>query len=130
MRFDILKLFGCAGPVLLLGLSLVAAGGAPLWVRCPERPTAGASLVRSMGSGPASSVVLLPDSVVAAPGLEGAGSMVTVHGLHCSTACGIFPDWGIEPVSCTSSQILNPSHQRCPKWGFYDYFSFTLWRED
>ena len=26
-------------------------------------------------------------------------SLVVVHGLSCSAACGIFPDQGIEPVS-------------------------------
>ena len=27
------------------------------------------------------------------------GSVVVAHGLSCSEACGIFPDWGIKPVS-------------------------------
>ena len=31
-------------------------------------------------------------SVVVAPGLQSAGSVVVVHGLSCSVACGIFPD--------------------------------------
>ena len=34
MRFGVLKTSGCAGSVLLLGLSLVAASGAPLWLWC------------------------------------------------------------------------------------------------
>ena len=33
--------------------------------------------------------------VVAAPRLWRAGSVVGVHGLSCSTACGIFPDQGL-----------------------------------
>ena len=33
-------------------------------------------------------------SVVVARGLQSAGSVVVVHGLHCSVACGIFPDQG------------------------------------
>ena len=37
-------------------------------------------------------------SVVVACGLQSAGSVVVVHGLSCSTARGIFPDWG--PNSC------------------------------
>ena len=35
-------------------------------------------------------------SVVAAPRLQSTGSVVAVHGLHCSAACGIFP--GIKPM--------------------------------
>ena len=31
-------------------------------------------------------------SVVVARGLQSAGSVVVVHGLSCSVACGIFPD--------------------------------------
>ena len=30
-------------------------------------------------------------SVVAAPGLYSTGSVVVIHRLNCSTACGIFP---------------------------------------
>ena len=33
-------------------------------------------------------------SVVAARGLQSAGSVAVVHRLSCSTACGIFPDQG------------------------------------
>ena len=31
-------------------------------------------------------------SIVSARGLQGAGSVVVVHGLSCSAACRIFPD--------------------------------------
>ena len=31
-------------------------------------------------------------SVVGVPGLQSTDSVVVVHGLSCSTACGIFPD--------------------------------------
>ena len=33
-------------------------------------------------------------SVVAARGLSSTGSVVVVHGLGCSTACGLFSDQG------------------------------------
>ena len=39
-------------------------------------------------------------------GSRHAGSIVAVGGLSCSTACGIFPDQGSNPVSCISRQIL------------------------
>ena len=34
-------------------------------------------------------------SVVAAPRLQSTGSIVVVHRLSCSAACGIFPDEGL-----------------------------------
>ena len=37
------------------------------------------------------------DSVVVACELQSAGSVVVVHRLSCSTACGIFPDQGSNP---------------------------------
>ena len=36
-------------------------------------------------------------SVIAAPGLQSTGSVVVVHGLSCSVACGIVPDQGANP---------------------------------
>ena len=36
-------------------------------------------------------------SVVAAPGLQSAGSTAVEHGRSCSTGCGIFPDQGLHP---------------------------------
>ena len=36
-------------------------------------------------------------SVVVAHRLYSAGSVVVVHGLSCSVACGIFPDQGSNP---------------------------------
>ena len=40
------------------------------------------------------SVIRLVGSVVLVPGLQSTDSIVTVHGLSCSAACGIFPDQG------------------------------------
>ena len=39
----------------------------------------------------------LKASVVVAPGLQGSGPVVEVHGLSCSTAHGIFPGQGSNP---------------------------------
>ena len=41
-------------------------------------------------------------SVVVACGLQSAGSVVVAHGPSCSTACGIFPDQGLNlcPLNC------------------------------
>ena len=36
-------------------------------------------------------------SGVAAPRLQSTGSVVVAHGFSCSTACGIFPDQGLNP---------------------------------
>ena len=38
-------------------------------------------------------------SVVVARGLQSTGTVVVVHGLSCSVACGIFPEPGLEPMS-------------------------------
>ena len=38
-------------------------------------------------------------SVVVACGLQSTGSVVVAHRLSCSTACGIFPGPGLEPMS-------------------------------
>ena len=46
--------------------------------------------LRSMGSRRSGSVVV-------AHGLYCTGSVVVAHGLRCSTACGIFPDQGLNP---------------------------------
>ena len=36
-------------------------------------------------------------SVVAAPGFQSSGPVIVVHGLSCSSACGIFQDQGLNP---------------------------------
>ena len=36
-------------------------------------------------------------SVVVVPGLQSTGSVVVAHGLSHSTACGVFPDQGLQP---------------------------------
>ena len=44
--------------------------------------------------------------VVEAPGFYSTGSVVVVHGLSSSKACGIFLDHGSNHVSCIGSQTL------------------------
>ena len=68
--------FGCAGSLLLLGLSPSCQGGA--W----------ASLAVEQG------LQGVGASADAAPGLWSVGSVLGVHGLSCSEACGILPDQG------------------------------------
>ena len=46
-------------------------------------------------------------SVVVARGLQSAGSVVVVHGLSCSTACGIFQTRNQTRVPCIGRRILN-----------------------
>ena len=45
--------------------------------------------------------------VVATPRLYSTGSVVVVHGLGCSKACGIFVDRGSTCVCCTARWILH-----------------------
>ena len=42
-------------------------------------------------------LLIVVASLVAQHGLYSAGSVVVVHGLSCSAACGIFPDQGSNP---------------------------------
>ena len=60
------------------GLSLVAASGGHSSSRCAGLSVSRPLLLRSTGS-------------------RRAGSVVVVHGLSCSAACGIFPDQGSNP---------------------------------
>ena len=52
---------------------------------------------------------------VVVPGRESAGSAVVLHGLSCSTACGIFPDQGLNPCLLHwQTDSLPLSHQGSP----------------
>ena len=64
--------------ISMRGLSLVAASGGHSSSRC-----AGLSLSRPL--------------FLRSTGSRRAGSLVVAHGLSCSTACGIFPDQGLNP---------------------------------
>ena len=43
---------------------------------------------------------------VAVPGLQSTGSILVVHGLRCSVACGNLPRSGIKPVSLAFSGLI------------------------
>ena len=66
--------------VSVRGLSLVAASGGYSSSRCAGFSLSWLLLLRSTGS-------------------RRAGSVVVLHGLSCSAACGIFPDQGSNPCS-------------------------------
>ena len=51
-------------------------------------------------------------SVGAAPRLERTGSVVAVHGFSCSAACGIFPDWALNPCLLHWQADSVPTNQR------------------
>ena len=56
-----------------------------------------------------------PSSVVVAPGPWSTGSVVAMHGLNCSSACGIFPDQGSNPCLVHwQVDSLPLSHQGIP----------------
>ena len=74
--------------VSVRGLSLVVASGGHFSSRCAGISLSRPLLLRSTGS-------------------RRAGSVVVAHGSSCSTACGIFPDWGSNRVPCIGRQILN-----------------------
>ena len=67
-----LFIYGCSGSSCLLGLfPLAVAPGATLWWQC------------------------LGFSLPWLSSLQSTGSMVVAHRLSCSTACGLFPDQGL-----------------------------------
>ena len=60
-------------------------------------------------------------SVVVARGLQSAGSVVVEHRLSCSTACGIFPDQGLNPRPLHQQADSQPlRHQGSPQILFLD----------
>ena len=80
------------------GPPLDALGGVYSWLRCAGLSLRWPLLLRSTGSrctGFRSCGTWA--SVVAARGLQSAGSAAVAHGPSCSVACGIFPDQGSNP---------------------------------
>ena len=75
----------CWDFVLLHRLSLIAVRGATL-------PCGAQTSYCSGFSCGGARALSIPVSVVAAPRLQSLGSVVVVHRLSCSAACGIFPD--------------------------------------
>ena len=58
-------------------------------------------------------------SLVAVPGLQSTGSIVVVHGLNCSLACGILLDQGLNPgLLHWQADSLPLSRQRSPQYIF------------
>ena len=74
----------------------------------------------------------LTGSVVVARGLQSAGSVVVAHRLSCSTACGIFPDQGLNPCPLHLQADSQPlCHQGSPFYLFlYTHIVFfqTIWK--
>ena len=67
-------------------------------------------------------------SVVVAHGLWSAGSVVVVHGLSCSAACGLFPDQSSNPCPLhwqADSQPLR--HQGSPSNPIFFFFAGRGW---
>ena len=94
--------------VSVWGLSLVAASGGHSSSRC-----AGLSLLRPL--------------LLRSTGSRRAGSVVVAHGPSFSTACGIFPDQGLNPCSLHWQADSQPlCHQGSPAC----LFLMGSWRPD
>ena len=90
------------------GLSLVVASRGHSSSRC-----AGLSLLRPL--------------LLRSTSSRHAGSVVVVHGLSCSAACGIFPDQGSNPCPLhwqADSQPLR--HQGSPNFFYFNKFFYIL----
>ena len=82
------------------GLSLVAASGDHSSSRCASLSLSWPLLLRSTGS-------------------RRAGSVIVAHGPSCSTACGIFPDQGLNPCPLHWQADSQPlCHQGSPQHHF------------
>ena len=73
-------------------------------------------------------------SVAVVPGLQSSSSIVMVHGLSCSVACGIFPDQGSNPYFLHwQTDSLPWSRQRSPLLAFLTHIDLfihpALWLE-
>ena len=99
-----------------LGLSLVTASGSNWLLWCMDVSLQGLFLLLSTGSRCEASIIMHPGSVAAAHGLWRLSSVVAMHGLSCSTACGVFPDQGSNPhppisrgipIHCVTSIVLS-----------------------
>ena len=88
-----------------LGLSLVTASGSNCLLRCTEVSLQGLLLLLSTGSSCEASVIMHAGSVAAAHGRWRLSSVVVMHGLSCSTTCGVFPDQGSNPHPPISRDI-------------------------
>ena len=71
-----------------MGFSLVAVSGGYSLLQCSGFLIAVASLIAQHG------LWGMWALEVEVPALQSTGSIVVVHGLRCSVACGIFPDQG------------------------------------
>lgn len=53
-------------------------------------------------------LTVLPALLIAAQGSRRSGSVFAVHGLSCSSVCGIFRDKALTCAPCPGRWILNP----------------------
>ena len=99
--FNVSFIFGCAGSSLQRALF-----SRDMWPSC-----CGGFLQHGLWG--------VRTSVVAAPRLSSTGSIAVAHGLSCSMACGIFPDWGLDPCLWHWQMDSSPlTHQGSPVWYF------------
>ena len=94
LNFFCCFVLGCAGSSLLLGL-FSTCGKKRLLSSCGAQTSHCDGGAQARGHEGFSSEYM--GSVVVAPGLQSTGSIVVAYGLSYSTACGIFPEQGLNP---------------------------------
>ena len=105
------------------GFSLVAASRVCSLVAAYRLPIVVAVLVVEHGFQVRGFSSCHTGSVVAVPGLQSTGSIVVVHWLSCSVACGFFPDQGSNPcILHWKADSLLLSHQGNPLRFFFMSF--------
>ena len=97
-------------------------------LRCGAQAShcSGFSCCRARALGARAQWLWLAGSAVVARGLQSVGSVVVAHGLSCSTACGIFPDQGCQPLIYLSSLWICLL-QTFQKNGIIQYVAFCVW---
>ena len=105
------------------GLSLAAASRGSSLLQCTQHHCSGFSCCGAQALGAQA-------SVVAARGLQSAGSVVVAHGLSCSLACGIFLDHCSNPCPLhwqVDSQPLH--HQGSPQLKYLNLVLYLFIRQ-
>ena len=94
-NFIYLLIYGCAGSSLLCSSVSIQLWQVGVTLQCTDLSLQGLLLFLSTGCRPHGLQWLQHlGLVVAVPGFQSTGSVVMLHALSCSPACGIFPDQG------------------------------------
>ena len=115
--FTELFVFGCAGSSLMHGLSSSCSECGLLSICAVWASHCGGFwCCGALGLGTRASVVVAPGLSSVVPGLWSTGSVVVVHRLSCSMACGVLAVPRIEPTPALAGRFFTPEPPGKPGW--------------